>query len=109
MSDSFLIFDLIFCVLFAAVACYLAHAFACELLWTLWALWTDFRLLASSSFPSQDKREINKMAVGAMPISVCDQRKANGINRFHIVLPIRRIPLLLFPSAADLITQREGE
>lgn len=60
------------------------------LVWLLWALWTLWAVSCARFRASgpKDDREINKMAVGAaFTIAVCDRRKANGINRFHIVPP----------------------
>lgn len=97
MSDSFLIFDLI-SVYFSLNSC--TTCGPCVALVALVGL-VDLvgrELCPLSASDPKDDREINKMAVGAAStIAVCDRRKANGINRFHIVPPPPRFPTP-FPS-----------
>lgn len=82
MSDSFLIFDLI-SVYFSLNSC--TTCGPCVALVGLVDL-VGRELCPLCASGPKDDREINRMAVGAAStIAVCDRRKANGINRFHIV------------------------
>lgn len=111
MSDSFLIFDLI-SVYFSLNSC--TTCGPCVALVGLVDL-VGRELCPLCASGPKDDREINKMAVGAAStIAVCDRRKANGINRFHIVPPPPLLPpLFLALTLADLIThsprQQVGE